>query len=314
MDYQAVSGTVQMQMLEDLMGMVLRAAWLAALMILSAVAWLCCGQDFRRKPSPGEGRGFTLIELLVVIAVIAILAAILFPVFAQARDKARQAVCLSNLRQIGSALAMYLQDHDERLPTTCGTGRAWTWTQMKDVLTGPCAQVGITAQTPRNTYLGPEQTPPFYIQEALHPYVRNAQFWFCPSVDKDGFFRGDPSLPTWGYNGTTYRWNEWANPQWASTLPPSIRRREPIEVRGLAVSAIPRPVEAPLVWDMPDWNPTGEPCTKLHLKAAHAKGVNVLYADTHAKFSPFTKQPSRAEPSGCLENWWAENSWKGFFE
>src|SRR5262245_52340034 len=57
--------------------------------------------------------GFTLIELLVVIAIIAILAAILFPVFAQARDKARQAACTSNCRQIATGLAMYTQDYDE---------------------------------------------------------------------------------------------------------------------------------------------------------------------------------------------------------
>src|SRR6184192_4012092 len=57
---------------------------------------------------------FTLIELLVVIAIIAILAAILFPVFAQARAKARQAVCISNLKQIGLANMMYAQDYDER--------------------------------------------------------------------------------------------------------------------------------------------------------------------------------------------------------
>jgi prepilin-type N-terminal cleavage/methylation domain-containing protein/prepilin-type processing-associated H-X9-DG protein len=60
-------------------------------------------------------RGFTLIELLVVIAIIAILAAILFPVFAQARQKARITSCLSNLNQMGKALMMYVQDYDERL-------------------------------------------------------------------------------------------------------------------------------------------------------------------------------------------------------
>jgi prepilin-type N-terminal cleavage/methylation domain-containing protein/prepilin-type processing-associated H-X9-DG protein len=63
-----------------------------------------------------KGKGFTLIELLVVIAIIAILAAILFPVFAQAREKARQATCQSNLKQLGTAAMMYTQDYDERFP------------------------------------------------------------------------------------------------------------------------------------------------------------------------------------------------------
>src|ERR1700709_633172 len=61
-------------------------------------------------------RGFTLIELLVVIAIIAILAAILFPVFAQAREKARAITCVSNQKQIGTAIMMYLQDYDETFP------------------------------------------------------------------------------------------------------------------------------------------------------------------------------------------------------
>ncbi len=72
--------------------------------------------------------GFTLIELLVVIAIIAILAAILFPVFAKARDKARQTACLSNLKQIGTAMMMYTQDWDEMYPvskTYQGFGTDW---------------------------------------------------------------------------------------------------------------------------------------------------------------------------------------------
>jgi prepilin-type N-terminal cleavage/methylation domain-containing protein/prepilin-type processing-associated H-X9-DG protein len=77
----------------------------------------------RRSPMPRAAHhsGFTLIELLVVIAIIAILAAMLFPVFAQARESARKAACQNNLKQIGSALLMYAQDHDETLPNS-GSG------------------------------------------------------------------------------------------------------------------------------------------------------------------------------------------------
>src|SRR5256884_9841878 len=77
-------------------------------------------------------RAFTLIELLVVIAIIAILAAILFPVFAQAREKSRQAVCLSNTKQMGLAVSMYAQDYDEVLPMggnggQTGANRCYHW-------------------------------------------------------------------------------------------------------------------------------------------------------------------------------------------
>ncbi len=91
-------------------------------------------------------RGFTLIELLVVIAIVAILAAILFPVFARAREKARQASCLSNVKQIGLATMMYVQDYDE---------------------TYPAHRSGPTAD-----YDWP--TP-------IVPYVKNGQLFACPS-------------------------------------------------------------------------------------------------------------------------------------
>jgi prepilin-type N-terminal cleavage/methylation domain-containing protein/prepilin-type processing-associated H-X9-DG protein len=79
----------------------------------------------------GARRAFTLIELLTVIAIIAILAAVLFPVFAQVREKGRQTSCLSNLKQLGAAMQMYSQDYDERLSPVVGREPSHrTWYQM----------------------------------------------------------------------------------------------------------------------------------------------------------------------------------------
>jgi len=96
------------------------------------------------------GRGFTLIELLVVIAIIAILAAILFPVFAKVREKARQITCLSNEKQIGLGFTQYVEDYDEMYP----------WCQNDDptLVNGPVAW-----------------------QVAIYPYVKSAQVFACPS-------------------------------------------------------------------------------------------------------------------------------------
>lgn len=102
-------------------------------------------------------KGFTLIELLVVIAIIAILAAILFPVFARAREKARQASCSSNVKQISLAILMYAQDYDEILP------RGWT------AISGGVCQV--------NNY-------PWRL--AVMPYVKNWQLFYCPSAPNLG--------------------------------------------------------------------------------------------------------------------------------
>jgi len=99
-------------------------------------------------------RGFTLIELLVVIAIIAILAAILFPVFARAREKARQASCLSNIKQIALAGLMYLQDYDERFP---GHGCGWADPWLSNGRTETC----YTAK--------------------IYPYTKNIQMFKCPS-------------------------------------------------------------------------------------------------------------------------------------
>lgn len=107
--------------------------------------------------------GFTLIELLVVIAIIAILAAILFPVFSQVREKARQASCLSNLKQIGLGLLQYLQDYDESFPP-----HERNWNQFHS---RPVCQWAATAANP---YLR--------FPVLIHPYLRNWDVYQCPSA------------------------------------------------------------------------------------------------------------------------------------
>jgi prepilin-type N-terminal cleavage/methylation domain-containing protein/prepilin-type processing-associated H-X9-DG protein len=100
------------------------------------------------------GRGFTLIELLVVIAIIAILASIIFPVYAKTRQQARSAACLSNLKQLMMAVKMYVQDADDRLPA--GT-------------------------TPDMVIAGESEQLWAYIPVVLYPYTKSMEIAHCPS-------------------------------------------------------------------------------------------------------------------------------------
>src|SRR5436190_17846817 len=110
----------------------------------------------------GRRCGFTLIELLVVIAVIAVLAAILFPVFAQAREAARATACLSNEKQIGQALMMYLQDNDETLPAA-----DWGGTFKGPPFTAFAFQTGAGS------------APPTWA-DVFQSYVKNLPVMKCP--------------------------------------------------------------------------------------------------------------------------------------
>jgi prepilin-type N-terminal cleavage/methylation domain-containing protein/prepilin-type processing-associated H-X9-DG protein len=133
-------------------------------------------------------RGFTLIELLVVIAIIAILAAILFPVFAQARENARKISCNSNLKQLAVAVLMYTQDYDETFPMVTGQ-------TMPPVVGSP---------------FGDQTWVQNDIVFLIQPYVKNFQVFFCPDrakqVDQAGDIcvSGPNNQDVWGYG---YNWS-----------------------------------------------------------------------------------------------------------
>ena len=228
--------------------------------------------------------GFTLSELLVVIAIIAILAAILFPVFARAREKARQASCCSNIKQLMLAWIAYMADYDQKA-TICWYGPQWGWDQ---------------GGTDYMSY-----------HKALQPYIKNWQLWECPSKDgvvmcnrlndagriyasigyncgsASGVREGDIRRPaemivmadTWG-GGTDPR----VNPMNCSRA----RQDTTGETLGCAGSGrCPTVSEAWLV-----------------AEARHNEGLNCGYADGHAKWQKYSNvYPGNANDASKGRHW-----------
>jgi prepilin-type N-terminal cleavage/methylation domain-containing protein/prepilin-type processing-associated H-X9-DG protein len=144
----------------------------------------------KHSPQPRKN-GFTLIELLVVIAIIAILAAILFPVFARARENARRTSCLSNLKQIGLGVMQYTQDYDELYPRTVQTNAT------------PINIPGLT----NLSFSSVGQVWSWY--QMIHPYVKSTQVFLCPSSGAGTTVHG-------GHYGTNQR----MMPYYTLTTPP----------------------------------------------------------------------------------------------
>jgi len=155
-------------------------------------------------------RGFTIVELIIVIGIVALTASFLFPVFTQARGKARQVACLSNTKQIGTALLMYAQDYDEVYPSPwpfSGAGK-YDWDHT--------------------------------FHEVIQPYLKNPAVTFCPSMDPKTYVsRPNVETGVQGGNAICYLMNETG---W-SAKPPSPDGARP----GISLAAIARPADVILI-------------------------------------------------------------------
>ncbi len=237
---------------------------------------------------------FTLIELLVVIAIIAILAAILFPVFAQAREKARQTACLSNSKQIGMGIMMYLNDWDETFPRNddCIAPNPLPYQPSATGCSGPYGQ----------------RINHYKWQYWLYPYVKNINIFFCPSRQYDQqAWRESGEIFDGGYalalhiTGALNTWNR----------PPSnwqVRN----SFLGGTMAGVLRPAETMIVMEDkfpatrhyvygPQTNQTAYPMAHRHLwelwfypngvnrpvdrrAVPHMDGIIIVYVDGHAKW------------------------------
>lgn len=249
--------------------------------------------SYRQPNSDSRKSGYTLVELLVVISILGILAAIMFPAIHKAREKADIAVCLSNMKQIGSALQLYLNQYDERFPSAAPWGSPSFWKQG----------IKVNGFPPQNT-----------IQELLNPFVKNGMssysvksntyyekrgVFVCPSdsglssdtcktmYDSNGNINslyGVPmGKPIWKYAGCSYEYfatnqQDINNPnvyiKWTG-VSPFLLNPYP-QATGAPLSAVPTPSRKPIIGDIEYWH-MGDvmpgPCVGYR---------NTIFADGHA--------------------------------
>jgi prepilin-type N-terminal cleavage/methylation domain-containing protein/prepilin-type processing-associated H-X9-DG protein len=216
-------------------------------------------------------RGFTLIEILIVLAIIAILAAILFPAFARAREGARRASCANNLKQLGMAFRQYAQDNNSRYPLAANyqdweKGGHWVagplpgspgYTANDNFLAQPAAPFGYQAGRAANVEGG-----------ALYPYVKSAGAYVCPSTE-------DAREKRLAYSMNC-----------AIAGMPDTRIRSASDIIVLVDEG--KTLNDGYLWAVDDQK-SRKPVDQL--TKAHNGGGNLLFTDGHVKFFPYEKFP-----------------------
>ena len=267
-------------------------------------------------------KGFTLIELLVVIAIIAILAAILFPVFAQAREKARQTSCLSNCKQIGTAIQLYTDDYDECLPRDLAYQQNGAWVnQSWDSFYSKIVPSNWATTYPGGAWeryiwdWAAAQTVWSWMDQTF-PYVKNLNMYICPSGPKTKcYYHADPAnfpnvlangLPGYGYNVR-------------------MQDRNLYDPSAISMSDIKHPSELVFVGDSPylSNNKKAAKCTgpfafhngigwasdapdsgyqwNTDKGLKHNKGANFVFCDGHAKYFKKNQGPCEYDASKGMD-------------
>jgi prepilin-type N-terminal cleavage/methylation domain-containing protein/prepilin-type processing-associated H-X9-DG protein len=212
-------------------------------------------------------RAFTLVELLVVVAIVAILAAILLPVLSQAKESAKRATCLSNLRQIGTAMAIYMGDADDRFPdrrdlktSLPGGYRPWTGWPPSDPRSGWAAVV-------------------------VGPYGATPEVFSCPSTLPR--FAGEPRVAQGRAGYWMWRFDRFDDPVPLDNLWGKTPEQAVLDLRAANDAIIGQPEgTAEVEMAVDPYFPRTIPSVpdELKGKTPHTGGRNRLFADGHAKF------------------------------
>jgi len=241
-------------------------------------------------------KGFTLIELLVVIAIISILAAILFPVFARARESARRASCMSNLKQIGLAAMMYVQDYDERYPLAIvgDVGLGDKGSQYPDgtethPITGspycdnmPCGKFRVS-----DGHGGGVNAYAASWMDLLQPYTKSVQVFVCPSQKVD-YYGG------YGYNSFIN------NLKRAPYIPITQAQLNNVSITAMMMDCN----NAYNTYAEPQQD-SFNPLKESRNSAPHLDGYNMAFADGHVKWL------SKNNPIGIYTTANQNKYWKG---